>query len=1511
ASEGTAPKRQLAPDQMSLPSPTRPDTIQARRSSDTSMPDISPRTENPPAPAITSVPDLREDSDDDFDLDDEDFAESEAKYKREKARLESRLVDLSDRRLRATSPLHEIMLLSNLTEAHIPHEAPVPTEENTVAPAPAESALESMPIEVRTPHVEEAEEAEEQDVVMKLETSIAPATLALRYRYESPNDRESPPPDFSVLPYLVSGPPTPVSHPDHEPLIYPESMLSAIRAKLEHDAVPEKDPDEVLREYADAYRKWREHARRLDGDKDDHDQGQRSSAEPSVKGSDVDPSSAHVGALLDAQPSTTGRRGYANRFPTEADIEQVIRESLKTAEEERMANKDKQPDRSQWDPEREAAVPAVLSAYEIQRRRFIDTNFQREPGEGVFVYHYEPPEDDFTEEEHKVMVSFFRENQHPKKWGLLAEMIHKEVGTGRTYKDTINHYYATKWGGEFKGTKTRRRNAGGRKARGAARSKGAANLGRSDVHGDESSASLPLTETGRPRRHAAPTFGADVDIEPTGATPTPGRQRRQADAEGTQEKVGRRKGREKATRKPKVQPLAAAPAASPVKTDRKERPVGIKPEEDLGKRQEELAPLTQPMMPLEEQIGTPGDTAMHASMPTPIGERPRSHTGSRPPGLSSYWSVTEQNDFQRNVAHFGTDWAAIAKNMGTKSQTMVKNQYLRLVEGGERPDLQHSAIEADKKRERGEDLGPPPTPTPAVKRRYEPTSGALPRTLAPTPEMADLVKSPPMHSAVPPSYSPPHPNHPRFSTIAQAPIQSTAAHGLISESTLAALPSLPVQSPTAPPPRVQVSQHRGHHAGPQRGSFWDDQPPRMENRGPAQQSALPSRPSHQRFQQPAIRTQDPNQGSAYRPPTQGEVENQTRVERQHEQETKARYTENARSISQEGSFARPFPSSAAGASHPLSSHMPSSSGAISAEARPSQLHSSRYTPAQMAPQMHAHDRTPTELTSQAQGSLGSLPQHVSLPVTRTPPVKDDPRNYSLGPQTPSAQDRPPVPTSQPASYKSHPQALKPPAPVSVHRPAAEPKKSSLSMLLNDDPPEPPKLRKPSEAPSHTSTPLQQTSAAPPPPNHGPSREPYGDMNSNQPSYNRPHFSQSGTPSQTTRQVVDLTSEQSGGRQHVREPWQQRHAYHSSMGPTQQPGSANSPHPANPPNFGDGRMVGNHRAFLSQHNDPRHVPSPPPLNQYNHSPHMHSRTSSISNAPQQPRHMAGSAGQGSQGPAGTSQILQPNPYAQVEPPSHNQQAGGAVGLRASPHHSSSSHARDAQARNEQSQMQNANMAYSVARTPTDSQGPHMRGGAEQFRARDVRDPREFDPQNHDRDSSRELGQRVESIMRERERFERPGAPHPGPDARYQPQVPQERAYPSQRSHTPLSRPEHPSNVPIQHSGHHSMLAENNRGPYGQRPQEEHRTAYREPYPPRDDGYADRMREEQAQAYQHRGMRNDDYQRARDLELREREMRERDPRYSRDEMMRREAMLASRQPPHGAHVHQEQRPVHGAP
>ncbi|KAF2012600.1 hypothetical protein BU24DRAFT_411947 [Aaosphaeria arxii CBS 175.79] len=1517
-------KESVPPTQTNQTTPTKPTSIEARRQSDVSMADVSPRTERPPLSAGSTAPKVLEDSDDDFDLDEEDFAESEAKYNREKALLVSRRIDLSASHLRATSPLQEIVLLSSLTLDHLPRQNSKPVEEEAVSPPPVQPPPEPVVNELLTPKAEESE-----DVVMedKDEKPLAPATRALRLRREPSTERE-PTPDLSSLPYLGSGPPTPLSDPDQERPSVPEPVLAAMRNNLQKEIVPELTPEGVLRQYAIAYRDWRHYIQELDDEREIEDPERQLSAEPGHKLGTPDVQIAPTVALLDAPPPTTSRRGASSRFASEFDFEQAIKESLKTAEEERMGKKDKEVGKSLADPEREAPIPTVLTAYEAQRRRFIDTNFQREPGQGVFVYHYEPPEDDFTEEEHKIMVQHYRD-QYAKKWGRLAEILHKEAGTSRTYKDTINHYYATKWGREYKG-KIRRGRGGPRKRGGAAARGRAANANaeRSDATGEDGSAPLQLTDSGRPRRSAAPTFGMEADYDPASGSGN-GRSRRQADSEGGQEKVSRRGRGEKgkAGRKPKnPQPppapaatAATLPTASPAKPERKERPLGLKMEEELNKRPLDDMGIPPPNLVID-QVSIPIEAPVQqpiSGTPGPI-DRARSTTVSRP-GPSSYWSVTEQNDFQRYVAHFGTDWSAIANHMGTKTQTMVKNQYLRLVESGNNPELAPAAAAADNKRERGEDLGPPPTPTPAVKRRYESVI-PTPRVLAPIPDPTSVVEAPKSPPA--PKMSPPHTQtlvSRAFPAIAQAPAQpkpatQPAAIASMPESTLNALPSRvqqhspPSQAPRAQAPKHQhsLSQHKPLSHGPQAGYFADDPPSRVDNRAAQQASTLIQPRTAQQPIQPQARPVEQPKAPKLRGPMHQEREMQPRLEPVQDRDNQARFQpDHTQRLPQEPPYSR-FPPNA-----------PSirSGHAGSPEARPLHVQPPVHpTPAQ------SRTQPPPEIPTQPATSAASAVPHaiVSRASARTPPVKEEIRHYPMPTQPPQVPP-PLLPQAQPQLYPhptqaqqiqpTQPRPLPPnptlapaqaPAPPVAAKPAP-PRKSNLFSVLNDPEPEEPRPRRPVDGPSHTPTPQQQNPIAPPPPPPASvtqaqplRRELYNEPNPMQ--YPRqPYASQPPAPSQTPgpgRQIVDLTSEQAANRSLPRGEWSQRPAMFSGQGQPQPPANVNSPHmqPA---------YLTSHRSIFSSHNGPRHNPSPPPpVSGYSHSPHMHSRTPSLSGPPPPPsRHGLNSTPvQHAQSTQNASQILQPNPYAQVDPRGSGPPSSVPAGMRPSPLHTAEgAPPRDVQNLNEQHHGHNVNLPYSNPQTPNEHHVPaHLRGpNMDLYRqrdARDSRDPREmhqdFGSSNHERDVGKELAQRVGVILREQRDtlHSRTGLPQTAQDTRYQPTPPQERGYPTQRSHTPLSRAgDHVRHGSLQHPPH-NMHPDNNPPAFGQRPPEDQQHRYHDPYAPQD---RERMMREE-QAHQARMRDNELFNRER--EMRDREMR--DARY-REDIMRRDGH--SRMPP----------------
>ncbi|KAF2630456.1 hypothetical protein BU25DRAFT_258288 [Macroventuria anomochaeta] len=1522
----------------------KPGSIETRRHSDVVMADASPRSVQPPMSAASSAPDALQDSDEDLDLDEDDFAESEAKYNRDKAALEAKLVDLSAPHLRATTPLQEIILLSCLNADHLP----VPYEEveqdavkredllpqqEVATVSPVQTPVVSKPVEPLTP---KAEDTDDSATEKRAERSIAPATVALRLRREVSKEPEVLP-DLSGLPYLGSGPPTPLSDIEQDRPGLPDTIKSNMLKLYQKTVQPELDEDETLQQYAARYKQWRLSIRQWDDEREQDEQERQPSAEPSLKATTPDVQSSTMGALLDV-PGPTGRRSHASRWATELDLEAVIKESLKTAEEERMGKQDGEPKRSMADPEKEADLPLELSEAEAQRRNFIDTNFQREPGQGIFAFHYEPPEDDFTPDEHRVMVANYRD-QYAKKWGKLAEILYKECGSERTYKDCINHYYATKWAREYKGKVRGRRGGARKRGGGAARGRAAiVNMERPEVAGEDG-LPLPVTETGRPRRSAAPTFGGmEADFDPTAAIPTQGRVRRQTDADGNPEKVSRRsKANKEKGKKVKNPPLAAAPIGSPVKLDRKDKAPGVKAEDEFGKRQVVEIPAPIHVSQHEDPLSDPALLSLrgsHVELPSlsgsiPMGmmERQKTQPNARP-GPSSYWSVSELQDFEKNVAHFGTDWIGFANHMGTKTHIMIKNQYLRMVEGG-KSELEQAAKDADARRERGDDLGPPPTPTPAPKRRYESTQSVLPRNLAP----AELNQTPLLNPTNLPRNSPPPASQtarflPQAVSQSKPLVPSTSGFSPLPETALASVPSMPQHhSPPAPSSRSQpqhhlqhsMSQHKPHHQPPRAGYFSDDLHSRLDNRVPSQSPIHHPSRSMQPHGAPQIRSQEQHQQTGFRGLSHQERENQIRSELQQEQEHRYQQHQHARRISQEmHHHQRAFPP---GGPPPLMPPVRSNSIARSPEHRPMS-----YSHSRQVSQAQAMTQPPSDLMSQAHGIFSGAQQLPSRSSVSTPPVKEEPR-YAPPSVIPQAQHTP-ILQSQ---HQARPSFGQPPVqsvpPPTVSKPAAPPRRSNLLSLLNDAEPEEPARKKPAEQgpASHSTTPSQQNPIAPPPaaPQASTSRgDVYGDTATTQPPYGRPSYAtQSSIPSSTPSRSIDLTTEQTPGNRHgTRDGWQQRQQFHPAQSQAQQPVSLPTSHPGLPqPAFNDSRLFGNHRSVFSQHNGQRHNPSPPPMAAYNNSPHLHSRTPSVSGAPGQPsRHGlpgTGPAQHAQVASAASSQILQPNPYAQVDPPGAGAPTSGPMGMRPSPHLRTSHVAqqREIPSRNEHSQAQNTGLTYSNPPTPNEHPAHQsMRGPGgmtDSYRARDPRDVHhDLESRNSDRDTSRELSQRTEYL---REQLTNPHlrSTPVHEDMRYQHQQ-QERGYLSQRSHTPLSRTDGGQQPPPLQHPPHSSLGTNNHPLYGQRLSEEP-SRFSQPFP-RDRGIADRIRQESAQQQQAALNREEQMRREgqmREQEMRDRELRERDAHFRAD-LMRgnvgpygRGPSSEQRQPPTGPSGHMD--------
>ncbi|KAB8240091.1 hypothetical protein BDV35DRAFT_374666 [Aspergillus flavus] len=116
---------------------------------------------------------------------------------------------------------------------------------------------------------------------------------------------------------------------------------------------------------------------------------------------------------------------------------------------------------------------------------------------------------------------------------------------------------------------------------------------------------------------------------------------------------------------------------------------------------------------------TEAEPGMATTEPSEVGY------GSLP---TSHWSVHEQRDFPRLLAHFGRDFEGISNFMKSKTPVMVKNYYQRRLDSGNRY-FEETALTAEERKSRGEPTGPLPVLNAAPMRHY----GATRSTIAPHP----------------------------------------------------------------------------------------------------------------------------------------------------------------------------------------------------------------------------------------------------------------------------------------------------------------------------------------------------------------------------------------------------------------------------------------------------------------------------------------------------------------------------------------------------------------------------------------------------------------------------------------------------------------------------------------------------------------------------------------------------------------------------------------------------------
>ncbi len=607
-----------------------------------------------------------------MELDEADILEAEQKFEQQIQALELR---------RPATPRHHPILLQLLEECDALASAAEDIAKRSNYKPVENPGLGLVQLGLPSPKLEEREEiAFEQEPHFP----VLPAKTR----------RQTPP--VENLPFLISGLPTPFS--ELEDLQEQLDQHEVIKARIIEDLLDQRqrikaENDYIIGEFAADYRRWRIELETAEV------QGKPNIITIPEPNS---PTLATVSSTTSAS-NVGGRRAAKNA--TQLDYENVLKESALIAEkdEERRNRERILQVKDIFNPEKEADVPEMLDRFERKACLFNDTNHLIDGELVLDTLEFIPKPDDFSPEEHEAFLDTYLSN--PKKWGIIAEVL-----PGRDYQDCVLHYYHTKGEALYKEKEkafariAKKGRKGGRSLQGRPKSNA---LMPYDGTAEYDTPQIPVTDTGRPRRAAAPTFGDATDPEPTTPAATPARRNingNKGDPNGdsserpTNKRTRTAPAKEKGAKRGRVPILAAAPCPSPQKAD-KEIARGQSKELKLEceQRSEEIEgaqllaglhssqtvnlPLSQPVSS-ETWIGV-----QPASLSTPITiqkqqqqqqqtilehpqQLPQQSRGSAAT-TSSYWSVPEQTDFQNLIHHFGTDFQAIANTMKSKTQTMV------------------------------------------------------------------------------------------------------------------------------------------------------------------------------------------------------------------------------------------------------------------------------------------------------------------------------------------------------------------------------------------------------------------------------------------------------------------------------------------------------------------------------------------------------------------------------------------------------------------------------------------------------------------------------------------------------------------------------------------------------------------------------------------------------------------------------------------------------------------------
>lgn len=584
-----------------------------------------------------------EDEGDDDAFDEEYYLVSEDRFKQEMALLEARKPPplLQDGTI--VSLLIKLQFLEMLLQDSIPQTVPAPTQDSRHDVLATSNVPTSLPSPAQTSN-ENSTKSEPEEAY--------PKGRPLKQAPVNP----IPTPPIEDLPYLDKICPHRVLFDESDNEVEHEAVNILLQQEFEDNAWDwrsEMGDTEV--DFKRKYHLWRQEIALLEHDRREL----QASPAPASPAPSVAPS---------VTPSLTHERTRGARNTTEADLQAAILMSQQSAKEEEERREREAASSSIPNYETEAVIPPMLRPAEIESCYFEDTNRLIANELIIDIYAYLPPVDDFTDEEQALFITAYC--QTPKKWGKIAESI-----PGRSYQECIAHYYLTKNREHYKDI-WRRSQPKKRRGRAATKPRSTALMSEL-VYGDDGEAGpVAVTDSGRPRRAAAPTFG-DPASENDPSTPVPQSKKlatalKDGSAEPTPKATrGRKAGIATKTRRTKAQIQADQQAllnaseslpAKSVNGTKVDRGRTLLRAENIPIRADP-PPVSQPPQPID--TGPPQYPIADGSVDPIAAHNPVTSQ------VTSYWSVPEQSKFPQLLAYFGRDFAAIAEFMKTKSMTMV------------------------------------------------------------------------------------------------------------------------------------------------------------------------------------------------------------------------------------------------------------------------------------------------------------------------------------------------------------------------------------------------------------------------------------------------------------------------------------------------------------------------------------------------------------------------------------------------------------------------------------------------------------------------------------------------------------------------------------------------------------------------------------------------------------------------------------------------------------------------